>query len=75
MASSFDDHGGFGDDDWNFDDLDRKEEEIDISSKDYSNLNLNKLSDTELAKHKRAMDKQYNKNFIKPSDPNFVYDK
>lgn len=42
---------------------------------DYNSFNLNKLSDMELAKHKKKMDEQYNKNFVKPNDPNFVYDK
>ena len=75
IVSSFNDDGGFGDGDWDFDDLDKKEDEIDISSKDYSNLNLNKLGDEELARHKRAMDKEYNKKYIRPTDPNFVYDR
>ena len=42
---------------------------------DYSSLNLNKLSTEEIAKHKKKMDKMFDKNFVKPNDPNFVYDK
>ena len=37
--------------------------------------NLNKLSDTELAAHKKAMDRDFSKNQLKPGDPGFVYDK
>jgi len=36
---------------------------------------LNKLNDAELERHKAAMDKDYQKNFIKKGDPKFVYDK
>ena len=68
VVSSFDDDG-WGDADWDFDDADKKEPEpIDIKSKDYQNKNLNKLGDEELAKHKKAMDKEFDKNFVKPSD-------
>ena len=42
---------------------------------DYDSLDLNKLSPEELAKHKKKMDRIYEKNFVKPGDPNFVYDK
>lgn len=42
---------------------------------DYDSLDLNKLSNEELAKHKKKMDRIYEKNFVKPGDPNFVYDK
>lgn len=42
---------------------------------DYDTLDLNKLSDNELKKHKKNMDILYEKNFIKPNDPKFVYDK
>jgi CEP19-like protein len=45
------------------------------SNVDYNTLNLNKLSDREIQMHKKKMDKQYEKNFVKPNDPNFVYDK
>ena len=37
--------------------------------------NLNKLSDVELAKRKRAMDKDFDKNQLKPGDVGFEYDK
>jgi hypothetical protein len=73
VVSSFDDDG-WGDADWDFEDVE-KTEPIDIKSKDYQNKNLNKLSDDELAKHKKAMDKEFDKNFVKPSDNGFVYDK
>ena len=67
---------GWGDDDWNFDDLEKKPEaDIDITSKQYQNKNLNKLSDYELAKEKQKMDTKFNQNFIKPTDPGYVYDK
>ena len=71
VVSSFDDDG-WGDADWDFEE---KVEPVDINSKDYQNKNLNKLSDNELAKHKKAMDKEFDKNFVKPSDDGFVYDK
>lgn len=75
MVSSFDDDG-WGDADWDFDDVDKKEPlPIDIKSKDYQNKNLNKLGDEELAQHKKAMDKEFDKNFVKPGDKEFVYDK
>lgn len=48
---------------------------IDIKSKAYQNENLNKLSDEELARRKRQMDKDFDKNFLKPGDAGFVYDK
>jgi len=38
---------------------------------DYNSLNLNKLSDMELNRHKEAMDKVYNKNFVGKNDPSF----
>jgi len=38
-------------------------------------MNLNKLSDIELAKHKRAMDKDFNVNQLKPGDQGYQYDK
>lgn len=44
---------------------------IDPSQVDYSKLNLNKLSDVEIKAHKKAMDKDYNKNFVGKSNPNF----
>ena len=42
---------------------------------DLHHANLNKLSDADLAAHKRAMDKDFNKNQLKPGDAGFVYDK
>ena len=66
VVSSFDDDG-WGDADWDFDDI-KEPEKIDIHSKDYQNKNLNKLSDEELAKHKKAMDLEFDKNFVKPGD-------
>jgi hypothetical protein len=71
VVSSFDDDG-WGDADWDFEDV---KEVIDIKAPEYQNKNLNKLSDVELAKHKKAMDKEFDKNFVKPNDKNFVYDK
>ena len=50
VVQSFDDDG-WGDDDWNFDDVEKKQG-IDINSKEYKTKNLNKLSDSELAKAK-----------------------
>lgn len=46
------------------------DEQIDIDP----NENLNKLSDIELHKKKKEMDKIYDKNFIKKDDKNFQYD-
>lgn len=81
-SQAFDDDGW---DDWNFDDLDKPAKDndkdkaynqgIDIDSKQYQNENLNKLNDQELALRKRQMDKDFDRNFIKPSDPDFEYDK
>ena len=51
------------------------EEEEDLSKVDYKNKNLNKLGNEELAKHKRAMDKDFNANQLKPGDAGFQYDK
>ena len=48
---------------------------IDTRGIDYNKLDLNKLSDAELNRHKAAMDKDYQKNFIKAGDPGFEYDK
>ena len=42
---------------------------------DYNTLNLNKLSQDEISKHKKIMDKKFDKNFVKAGDPGFVYDK
>lgn len=84
---AWDEGGGWGNDpeaeDWHFDEFDAKfvaqnmpgrknprAEEI-----DYSTLDLNKLPDHEISKHKKKMDQTYERNFVKPNDPNFVYDK
>lgn len=92
---AFDDGGWGDDDDWDFDDLDKKQDPprrdieesddklldpdyqrgIDIKSREYQNENLNKLSDEELARRKRQMEKEFDKNFVKPGDAGFVYDK
>ena len=42
---------------------------------DYSKTNLNKLSNTELALHKKKMDEKFSKNQLKPGDNGFQYDK
>jgi hypothetical protein len=58
----FDDGGGWDDADWNFDDLEKKEENVpdfDINDKSYQKRNLNKLGDAELAAEKRKMDKKF----------------
>ena len=56
----------------------RKKEEpnrvIDTAQVDYNNLDLNKLDDQTLKAHKKAMDVDYNKNFVGKSDPRFKYD-
>jgi hypothetical protein len=44
---------------------------LETTNIDYNSLNLNKLSDSELKKHKASMDKVYNKNFVGKNDPNF----
>ena len=86
INQGFDDDG-WGDE-WDFDDLDKPtksqplapvdpayDKGIDIDSKQYQNENLNKLNDKELAIRKRQMDKDFDKNFIRPNDPDFEYDK
>ena len=62
---------------WGDLDIQPKQEElnIDIHSKDYQKMNLNKLSIDELAKHKKAMDKDFEKNYVKPGDSGYQYDK
>lgn len=60
------------DDDWGDDWGEDEEEEIKEVDK---KLNLNKLSDAQLAAHKRAMDKDFNANQVRPGDPGYVYDK
>ena len=59
-------------DDWGADPVPK---EVDLAKVDLKNTNLNKLSDADLAAHKRAMDKDFNKNQKKPGDSGFVYDK
>lgn len=53
----------------------KKVQPINTKGIDYQSLDLNKLSDFELQQHKAAMDKDYQKNFIKKGDKDFVYDK
>ena len=48
---------------------------LDMKKIDYNSLNLNKLSDVELNRHKEAMDLMYKKNFVSKNDPTFEYDK
>jgi len=36
---------------------------------------LNKLTDAEIRAHKKAMDTDYQKNFVGKNDPGFQYDK
>lgn len=36
---------------------------------------MNKLTNEEIAAHKKKMDEKFNKNQLKPGDPGFVYDK
>ena len=67
------DDWGISNDDWG--DLDTAPKEINLNKEDLKNKNLNKLSDAELAAHKRAMDKDFSKNQLKPGDQGFVYDK
>lgn len=40
----------------------------------YNNLNLNKMSNEELKKHKLIMESMYQKNTVKPGDPKYKYD-
>ena len=53
------------DDDWG-----ELDEDIDYNKKD-----LNKLSRSEVEKHKKEMDVEFNKNALKPGDAGFVYEK
>jgi hypothetical protein len=61
-----------GNDFWGIDDL---EDMDDDKALDYNTVNLNKLSKEELQKHKNKMDVLFNKNYKKPGDAGFVYDK
>ena len=54
------DDWGNSNDDWG--DLDTAPKEIKLDKEDLKSKNLNKLSDAELAAHKRAMDKDFSKN-------------
>ena len=72
------DDDGWDDADWNFDDLEKKEEHVpdfDINDKTYQKRNLNKLGDAELQFEKRKMDKKFNENFVQPGDAEYQYDK
>ena len=51
------------------------EKQDDLDNFDYSNTNLNKLSQAQIEKHKKNMDKNFSKNQLKPGDPGFQYDK
>jgi len=62
-------------DDWGDDWGGEQPVQKDYSKFDYKNTNLNKLSDQELAAHKKNMDKGFNKNQLKPGDEGFEYDK
>lgn len=48
---------------------------LDKKKFDYDKLDLNKLSDFELNRHKQSMDQDYQKNFLKKGDTGFEYDK
>ena len=48
---------------------------LDKKAFDYDKLDLNKLSDFELNRHKAAMEVEYQKNFVKKGDEGFEYDK
>ena len=48
---------------------------MDYDNFDYQNTNLNKLSDTEIAAHKKKMDEKFVKNQLRQGDAGFQYDK
>ena len=74
MAEEEDDDDGWGDSgDWG--DSKKVPEAITMSKNEMKNKNLNQLSDAELAAHKKGMDKEFEKNQLKPGDAGFVYDK
>lgn len=54
---------------------DSDEKAKDFSQFDYNNKDLNQMGDKELAQHKKAMDKDFGKNQLKPGDEGFEYDK
>jgi hypothetical protein len=66
------DDGGWGDD-WG-NSPKAKTKGIDDNF-DYKNTNLNKLTNEEIAAHKKKMDENFSKNQLKPGDAGFVYDK
>lgn len=54
------------------------EEAIEVANKEFNvspDEDLNKLGDDEIKRKKQIMDETFNKNRIKPGDPDFVYDK
>lgn len=57
---------------WDFEDYQDDDDDEDI---DYNTTNLNKLSKEEVQKHKDKMDVLFNKNYKKPGDAGFIYDK
>ena len=65
------DENSWGDDWGNF----NKKANNDLDNFDYENTNLNKLSDEQIAKHKKKMDEKFVKNQLKPGDTGFQYDK
>lgn len=66
--SNDDDDDGWGDD-WG------APKKPDLSNFDYKNTNLNKLSNEQIALHKKKMDENFHKNQLKPGDKGFEYDK
>jgi hypothetical protein len=60
---------------WDFEEIDLDESDEEAPKVDYNTTNLNKLSKDELDKHKKQMDKTFNKNQKKPGDIGFIYDK
>ena len=53
-------------------------EAVELANKEFTvnpDEDLNKLGDDEIKKKKEIMDETFNKNRIKPGDPDFVYDK
>ena len=67
-----DDADGWGDD-WG---APKKTAATKIDSNfDYANTNLNKLTQEEIAAHKKNMDQKFLKNQLKPGDAGFQYDK
>lgn len=48
-----------------------KKKPLNLEGFDYQNTNLNKLSDFEIAQHKKKMDENFLKNQLKPGDAGF----